>query len=132
MKSYQVKVSVLLEPVGSPMVNVSCGGQSKTLRLFTTASWVDFEFTQTVGDAQLIVEMFNKEPNDSTTAVIVKSVKLNGIEHIQHTFKGIYYPIDKDPVQDTYIAWNGQWILNFSVPVYTWMHQVQGLGWIYD
>jgi hypothetical protein len=78
------------------------------------------------------VELLDKQPNDPDTAVIVKKIKLNDIEHIQNTYQGMYCPNDKDPRRDTYIAWNGIWALEFSVPVYTWMHQVQGLGWIYD
>ena len=114
------------------MVRVSCGEETKTLRLFGTPSWVHFNFNQAAGPMQLSVEMFNKQPNDPSTAVIVKAVKLNDIEHIQHTYQGMYYPNGKEPVRDTYIAWNGRWVLDFTVPVYTWMHQMQGLGWIYE
>ena len=31
----------------------------------------------------------------------------------------------------TYLGWNGTWRLTFGVPVFTWIHQVQNLGWIY-
>jgi hypothetical protein len=32
----------------------------------------------------------------------------------------------------TYLSWNGKWTLTFDVPVFTWIHRVQNLGWIYD
>lgn len=123
---------MLLEPVETPMVTVSCGSETKTMRLFNGATWVKFEFAQQSGPVQLRVEMTDKHPNDPTTAVIVKQVKLNNIEHIQNTYQGMYYPINKEPIRDTYIAWNGSWVLDFTVPVYTWMHKTQGLGWIYE
>lgn len=131
MKNHSVRVAILLEPVESPFIKVTCGGETKTLRLFSSA-WIDFEFKQAEGPASLVIEMLDKQPNDYTTAVIVKTVKLNGIEHLQNTYQGMYYPNNMEPKRDTYIAWNGRWVLDFTVPVYTWLHKTQGLGWIYD
>ena len=132
MKTYKVKVEVLLEPVESPFVKVTCGDKTKTMQLVKESSWVTFNFIQPNGPANLTVEMFDKQPTDTSTAIIVKAVKLNGIEHIQNTYQGIYYPNNIEPKRDTYIAWNGVWVLDFTVPVYTWMHQTQNLGWIYN
>lgn len=132
MNKHAVRVAVVLEPVGTPMVRISCGGETKTARLFNKQSWFMFAFEQSAGPAQLSVEMFGKQPDDSTTAVIVKTVKLNDIEHMQNTYQGIYYPYDMEPRRDNYIAWNGVWKLDFTVPVFTWMHKTQNLGWIYD
>jgi len=132
MKSYPVRVEVLLEPVGYPTVEVVCNNQVKTMRLFREPSWVSFEFEQIAGPAQITVEMFDKQADDHTTAVIVKTIKLNDIEHMQNTYQGMYYPHGMEPRRDTYLAWNGVWTLDFTVPVYTWMHQTQSLGWIYD
>jgi hypothetical protein len=129
---FRVCVEVLLEPVDTPQVQVTCGNETKNLKLSNGPVWVKFEFYQEKGPARLTVELLDKQPNDPDTAVIVKKIKLNDIEHIQNTYQGMYCPNDKDPRRDTYIAWNGIWALEFSVPVYTWMHQVQGLGWIYD
>ena len=129
---FRVCIEVLLEPVKTPQVTVTCGNETKNLKLSNGPLWVKFEFNQEKGPARLIVELLDKQPNDPDTAVIVKKIKLNDIEHIQNTYQGMYYPNNKDPSRDTYIAWNGIWALEFSVPVYTWMHQAQGLGWIYD
>ena len=132
MKTYNVRVDVLLEPVESPFVKVTCGNETKMLRLFNGPSWIKFEFEQIEGPSRLSVEMFNKTPTDTTTAVIVKTVKLNHIEHMQNTYQGMYYPNNMEPKRDNYIAWNGVWVLDFTVPVYTWMHKTQNLGWIYE
>jgi hypothetical protein len=132
MKKHEVRISVLLEPIGSPMIRVSCGGNTKTMRSFNSQSWIDFKFEQEDGPARLSVELFDKLPHDSTTAVIVKQIKLNDIEHLQNTYQGMYYPHNMESKRDTYLAWNGVWTLDFTVPVYTWMHKTQGLGWIYD
>lgn len=132
MKTYKVRVEVTLEPVETPMVKVSCGGEHHTMKLSDGISITKFEFEQLAGPAQLTVELLDKHSNDPTTAVIVKSVKLNDIEHLQNTYQGMYYPHDMEPRRDTYLAWNGIWILDFTAPTYTWMHKTQGLGWIYD
>jgi hypothetical protein len=29
------------------------------------------------------------------------------------------------------MGWNGRWELNFRVPIFTWIHQLENLGWIY-
>lgn len=129
MITHIVRVSVLLEPVGNPDVLISCDDQQQAL-IVTTPTWVDFVYTKEQGPSTLTVKHRNRQ--DNTTAVIVKSVRLNDIEHIQNTYQGVYYPTGMEPKRDTYIAWEGVWILNFTVPVYTWMHNTQGLGWIYD
>lgn len=129
---YRVCIDLLLEPVSIPEVKVVCRDETRYFKLCNGAEWIKFEFDQEKGPAVLSVELLNKQPNDPTTAVIVKKIKINNIEHIQNTYQGIYYPHDKEPVRDTYLAWNGIWILSFSVPVFVWMHQTQGLGWIYD
>jgi hypothetical protein len=129
MTTHNVRVSILLEPVGNPDVVVSCGQQQQEL-IINEPTRVDFVYSQEQGPSRLTVKHRNRQ--DNTTAVIVKSVKLNDIDHIQNTYQGIYYPIGMEPRRDTYIAWEGSWILDFTVPVYTWMHITQGLGWIYN
>lgn len=129
MKQFDVRVNVLLEPVGTPDVVITCGKYTRTA-ILTEPTWVNFTYSQAAGPCQLTVEHRNRK--DHVTAVIVKTVELNDITHLQNTYQGMYYPDDMEPRRDTYIAWNGVWILNFTVPVYTWMHQTQNLGWIYD
>ena len=129
---FKVCIEVLLEPVATPQIKVTCRDEIKSLKLTDGPLWIKFEFDQEQGPAELSIELLDKQPNDSKTAVIVKKIKINNIEHIQNTYQGMYYPYLKEPRRDTYLAWNGIWILKFSVPVFIWMHQTQGLGWIYD
>lgn len=132
MNSYPVRVDVLLKPVGTPMVEVSCGGESKILRLFSTETWTSFKFDQTAGPLQLSVEHRERAFDDGVTAVEIKSVKINDIESPKILYQGLYYPIGMPARRTTYIDFNGVWVLDFSVPVYTWLHNTLGLGWIYD
>jgi hypothetical protein len=129
MTIHKVKVSVLLEPVGTPDVVVICNDQRHEL-IVVEPLWIDFLYDKEQGPSSITVEHRNRQ--DNVTAVIIKAVKLNDLEHIQNIYQGIYYPNGMEPKRDNYVAWEGIWVLDFTVPVYTWMHQTQGLGWIYD
>jgi hypothetical protein len=131
MKTYNVKIDVLLEPIGAPDLVITCRQETKEL-IISEPTWINFEFSTSQTDCDLSIEHRNKHPYDSTTAVIVKSVLLNNINSIQNTYQGLYYPINRPAVRDTYLSWNGIWILSFTVPVFTWIHKVENLGWIYD
>jgi len=130
-KLYSVKIDVLLEPVGTPDITVSCQDQVYHA-ILKEPIWFKFDYEAQMGVEKLTVEHKNRNPNDGVTAVIVKTIKLNGIDHPSHVFQGMYHPIGLEPKRTNYVDWNGIWILDYTVPVFTWMHQVQGLGWIYD
>lgn len=131
MKTFIVRIAILLEPVGTPDVVIRCGSKKVEIKL-STSKWFYFEYTKEEGPDQLTVEHRNRLPSDGVTAVVVKAITLNDITHMQNTYQGIFYPVDKEPKRTDYVDFNGIWILEFTIPVFTWMHQTQGLGWIYD
>lgn len=85
--------------------------------------------------------------NDRDTAIIVDRIVLNGIESKRFVWQGQYTPkydeayvIDQknrgvivEPVLIfcNYLGWNGIWELEFTAPVFTWIHKLEHLGWIY-
>jgi hypothetical protein len=135
---YPVKLRVTLEPVGQPWVSVSAGGQKQVQQLDKTTDF-DFEFVLRSGPCCLKVEHFKKDDNDRLTAVIVKEIGFFGISDPKFIWAGLYYPDyplhypDKSsPLHgQCYLGWNGVYQLEFSVPVFTWMHNTLDLGWIY-
>ena len=131
MKLYNVRIKVLLEQVGFPDVVVYCNGETKEL-ILTEPTWVQFNFQSEAKSCQLIVEHRNRKLNDGITAIIVNSVVMNDITSDKITYEGIYTPNQMLPRQTTYVDHNGKWVLDFTVPVYTWLHKIQGMGWIYD
>lgn len=131
MKTYNVRIDILLEPVGTPDITVTCNGQTYDCVLLNP-TWFNFNYNGHAGTERLTVEHKNRKPSDGVTAVIVKNVKFNDIDHASHVYQGLYYPNNMDQRQTNYIDWNGIWVLDYTVPVYTWMHNTQGLGWIYD
>ena len=101
---------------------------------------------------RLSIELLNKHAiNDTNTttgiskAVNIDRIIFNNIEDNRFIWAGEYCPEYPEPwyseqtvkpdsllKNHTYLSWNGKWTLTFTVPVFTWIHQLQNLGWIYD
>jgi len=99
----------------------------------------------------LTVELLNKTDADTIPdkgldkAVIIESVSFFDITDNRFVWAGAYCPDYPEPwyseqtikpapllKNHTYLCWNGKWTLTFDVPVFTWIHKMQDLGWIYD
>lgn len=134
----EVKLRVTLEPVGKPWVIVEANGQGQLQQLVTTSDF-NFEFKAT-DRGYLKVTHFEKSDQDSHTAVIVKNIDFFGISDPKFIWAGAYYPDYPEHYPDKtspllgqgYLGWNGVYLLEFSVPVFTWIHQTQNLGWVYS
>ena len=137
-----VKLSVTLRPVDHPNIRVGVNGDNLTFVLDKTQT-MDFEFTSDK-DCQLTVELVDKKDQE---AVVVESVSFFGISDPKFAWAGVYEPQYPEPwatqqhnqgvvlkqhlSPHTYLSWPGKWTLTFDVPVFTWIHRVQNLGWIY-
>jgi hypothetical protein len=142
---YLVQMAVTLTPkigVAAPEVRVSVPGHSATHVLHQTQK-IQLEFVADSG--WLEVEFFNKSDLDHDMAVVVDSVEFFGISDPKFVWHGVYCPRYPEPWYSqqcptpvaelpggNYLGWNGRWRLNFSLPVFGWMHCKQGLGWIYQ
>jgi hypothetical protein len=140
--TYPVKMSVTLRPVDNPEVRIGINGGLFPLRLDKTET-INFEFESDV-PCELTVELINKTAQE---AVVIESVSFFGIEDPKFAWAGVYTPVYPEPwateqrdqgvvlkpqlCPHTYLGWNGKWTLTFTVPVFTWIHRVQNLGWIY-
>lgn len=145
---YSVQLSVVLTPrinVTVPEIKVSVPGQIRSMALSQTQT-LNFDFTASEG--WLCVDFTNKVYQESTAtadmAVIVSSVSFFGITDPKFAWAGVYHPCYPEPwhsqqhpkpppalPQQTYLGWNGQWRLDFSLPIFSWMHQTLSLGWLY-
>jgi hypothetical protein len=143
---FLVKTAVTLTPKYSgttaPQVLIAVPGKVVRYTL-SKQQRVELEFTAPFGWLEVI--FFNKPELDHDMAVVVDSVEFFGISDPKFVWQGEYRPKYPEPwysqqltkpesvlSANNYMGWNGTWRLNFSVPVFTWMHQVQGLGWIYQ
>jgi hypothetical protein len=145
-QTYQVNLSVLIKPIwgnGPPAIKVGVNGLTEDI-ILSKETWFNYNYTSEATTDILQIELHGKAVNDPTTAVIIEEIKFNSISSPKFAWAGIYTPdyplhyINDNPIlastlsPHTYIGWNGIWKLEFTVPVFTWIHKVEGLGWIYE
>ena len=149
---YPVKLNIRLRPVwhdNPPEINIGINDDIKKI-ILSEEQIFEFEFTAD-NASTLLVEFLNKTDADTVPdkdldkAVIIESVGFFGINDNRFAWAGIYEPeypepwyseqqIKPEPLlkSHTYLSWNGKWTLTFDLPVFTWIHRMQNLGWIYD
>lgn len=139
------KLAVTLTPQPGndmPEVFVSVPGQTIKKTLHSTKR-IELEFDAPVGWLEIV--FMNKPDTDPDMAVIIDQIEFFGISDPKFVWAGTYTPkypepwysqqTEKPPAQlpqQTYMGWNGTWRLDFTVPVFTWMHKTLNLGWIYS
>jgi hypothetical protein len=151
---YPIKIAVTLRPIwhqDPPRIRIGIGNNLTKIDLRETAT-INFDF-ESDSQCELSVEFLNKQDTDTVPeqgldkAVIVESVSFFGISDPKFVWAGVYTPNYPEPwatqqrsqgvalkqhlTQHNYLSWNGKWRLTFTVPVFTWIHKTQDLGWIY-
>ena len=139
-----VKLSVTLEPVGEPWLGIRVHEYNHYICLREPTT-IDIEFDTNSSIEILEIAHSNKSANDSPTAIVITDISFFGIHDPKFAWAGVYYPEYPEPwasqqliepqsaiMGQTYIGWNGIYRLEFGVPVFTWMHQILNLGWIYQ
>ena len=147
---YPVKLDVHLRSVwhsDPPVILIGIDNNLEPATLLTDQTFC-YEFDAN-SCSTLTVELTNKTDADSVPsqgldkAVIVESISFFDITDPQFVWAGEYRPCYPEPwaSQQTnletvlknhnYLGWNGKWTLTFDVPVFTWIHKIQNLGWIY-
>ena len=136
-KCYSVSVRILLRTVNSPRCRITVMGQTKDLTV-NGDTWVEF-ILEGHGAGTLNIEHYDKRDSDPTTALIVEQIQFNEITDPKFVWAGVYYPIYPKHMTDAselkshnYLSWNGSWTLEFTLPIYTWIHKTLDLGWVYD
>ena len=138
IKIYSVDIDILLKPVSQSKCRIILDDQKKDL-VVDSDTWIKL-FHQGNGTTRLSIEHYDKAELDPTTALIIEQIKFNGISSPRFVYRGIYTPnypkhlIGNDVVlpHQNYLSWNGVWQLEFTLPIYTWIHETLDLGWIYD
>jgi len=78
----------------------------------------------------------------------IERIVIDGISTDRMIWEGVYSPIYPEPWASeqrmlgnvlkksstgfTVLGWDGNWELTFTAPVFTWIHKLENLGWIYD
>ena len=112
----------------------------------TDISTLKFSISVPTGPHCVWIEFKNKDYRDCVLdqnldmAVEIVSVTFEGMTLDRFKWAGNYYPDypadypDKQSVikSATYLGWNGRWELPFTTPIFTWIHQLENLGWLYE
>jgi hypothetical protein len=134
-KLYSTRINIQLDSVGTPNYEI---------RLDSVPVTANINCDLHAGSHTLEIEHKNKHPHDATTALIVKSIAFNDIASDKFVWAGVYTPNYPEPwaseqvdlalelPANNYLGWNGVWRLTFTTPIFSWIHQVENLGWIYD
>jgi hypothetical protein len=138
-----VQLEILLHPVGRPWIDISVHS-NQTVQQLNKDTVFRFDFETKNSRECLSIAHFGKDSDDAESAVIIKQISFFGIADPRFVWLGQYTPVYPEPwlgqqtpeppvtLNNTdYLGWNGVWQLDFSVPVFTWIHQVQSLGWIH-
>jgi hypothetical protein len=95
------------------------------------------------GTHRIWVDLLDKTDDSPDQFVEIEWVEIEGMRLDRVKWRGVYEPrypeswasqqkdLPARRVGETYLGWNGRWTLDFSVPIYTWLHEVEHLGWLY-
>ena len=147
---YPVKLAVTLRPIwhqDPPRIRLGVNDSLTEVEVQETIT-MNFEFVSThVG--KLSIEFLNKQDSDTIVelnldkAVVIENISFFGISDPRFIWAGEYRPnypelwasqqknLQTVLKNHNYLGWNGKWTLTFDVPVFTWIHKIQNLGWIY-
>jgi hypothetical protein len=149
--TYPVKLDVHLKSVwhtDPPVIVIGIDNNLKQITLSTDQTF-HYEF-DAIDRSTLTIALTNKTDADTMPdqgldkAVIIESIGFFDITDPRFVWAGEYRPCYPEPwaseqsnlpkvlKNHNYLGWNGKWTLTFGVPVFTWIHQTQDLGWIYN
>jgi len=148
IREYNVNIDVLIKPIwhtDPPTIRIGVNGDYDTMSI-TQDTWLNYKYATIESTGKLQIEFFGKSDADTIVetnqdkAIIVDQIRLNGIYRPSFVWQGEYrptYPVHlcNEPevlYSHTYLGWNGVWTLEFTVPVFTWIHKVENLGWIHE
>lgn len=147
MATYLTDFAITVEPVYDelpPRVQLGLDYELETVELLAPHTCV-YGLNLSEGAHCITVSLVDKPRNDRVQAVKITRIEFEGISTSNMYWAGQYYPTYPQPwlsqqtVQPAaclqgcdYLGWNGTWRLEFTVPIFTWIHRLENLGWIYQ
>lgn len=146
---FNTDIKLVLSPVyydEYPEIKLSFDGRQKFNGTLTEKTIFELTSDLEIGTHTIEVHFLNKKNTDTKQelgldkAVVIESVILEGFDLERFKWAGIYYPNYPEHIKNaepvlspaTYMGWNGIWILTLEIPIYTWIHKSESLGWIYE
>ena len=151
---HDISLAVTLKPIchqEPPLIELSCGRNVQLISLDRPQTF-NFDYRDS-GPQYLSIKFLNKKKSDTISslgldkAVVIEQISFFDIVDPKFVWSGKYTPVYPEPwasqqhkaghVLDPVLTnikvlgWNGEWKLEFDSPVFTWIHKLQNLGWIY-
>jgi hypothetical protein len=131
-----------------PKCQVLLGKQIIFDNTITEITTIRYQATLPAAAHVLKIRYHTKSDQDPTQAITIKSIDFNGVQDPKFIWCGEYTPVYPEPwatqqrdqditlaptlINTDYLGWEGEWVLTFSVPVFTWIHKIKNFGTIYD
>lgn len=144
--TYPVELKVTLRPTDWDRpckIQIQVPNDQRQL-IIAQETTVEFAY-QASGSSHLQIELIDQQAQEGVEIV---DVCFFGIKDPRFAWTGVYEPVYPEPwasqqraqgvalkpqlSSHTYLSWPGPWRLTFDLPVFTWMHRVQDLGWIFS
>lgn len=144
-EEFNTELIVNIKPHGTvePIIHYGIGSYTNTVRLDKEHDIV-LSIDLKRGNHTFFIEFNNKTNDTPDMAVEIVNVSFEGMTFDRFKWSSYYYPNYPEPWASqqieplpkfynsaTYLGWNGRWELNFSVPIFTWIHHLESLGWLY-
>ena len=138
------RFNISLIPYGNPKITYGVNEEINTLELQQPIT-LYFALDLNQGPHKFFIDFRNKTNSTPEMAIEIDNVSVEGITTDRMKWAGLYYPDYPEPwaseqtsppmpvvKSSTFLGWNGRWELEFTVPIFRWVHQLEMLGWIYD
>lgn len=151
-KLYQTDIAIAVSPTyHSTCPEILYGiDHDLVLRSLTEPCVLHFNQLLTAGSHSVIIDFVNKSDSDCVPDqgldkyITIGDITVNGISLPRFNWLATYEPVFPEPwysqqnprpnpVQtgETHLGWNGRWQLKFSAPVFSWIHQLENMGWVW-
>lgn len=145
---YKFDMSIRLIPYDNPMIRLMLNDMLVFQGRLEQAQVFDISTELPFGPHQLTLEYMDKTNSDRNQAIEIDYIDFEGIKADRFVWAGEYTPNYPEPWASEqralgvelaekhrnfkFLGWNGIWRLDFEMPIFMWIHQIENLGWIYD
>ena len=151
-KKYQTEIEIDVIPTYHASLPEIIWGmnQAKKRMSLSRPTTLRFDELLTAGSHCVIIDFVNKTDSDCVPDlgldkyITIGAVRINGIHLPRFNWIATYEPVFPEPwysqqnprpnpVQagETHLGWNGRWQLTFDAPVFSWIHKLEGMGWVW-
>ena len=151
-KKYQTEIEVDIVPTYHSSVPEIVWGIDHAVDRTQLSQPTTLKFNQllTAGPHSVIIDFVNKQDADCVPHlgldkyITIGDIRINSIHLPRFNWLATYEPVFPEPwlsqqnprpnpVQagETHLGWNGRWQLKFNASVFSWIHQIENMGWVW-